>query len=133
MIPLPLPALCALLAAAAVAGAYLQGRSDGRAVCQAEDARDQRVVALATEAAASATAAEIARIRVNHVTVRQEVEREVRENVVYRDCSHGVDQLHRINAALTGASAPQPAGGSQLPAADTSNRPQLRRDHDQVD
>lgn len=110
-----------LLGAVAVVGlAYLQGRSDGMDACTAQAAREDKVAAVATEAAASAAAQAIARIRVTHTTVQQEVQREVRDNVVYRDCSHSPAGLRHLNAALTGR--PEPAGGGDVPGADAADR-----------
>lgn len=126
--------LAAVLAFGLVtAAAYRQGRVDGRAACEAAEARDRQVAQIAGDAAASAAAREIRQIKIQHTTIRQEVEREVRSNVVYRDCSHGPEQLQRINAALTGAEpGPAPDRG-QLPAADTTHGPELRRDDPQAD
>lgn len=104
-------------AVAAVGGAYLYGRDAGQDACAAAAAREDHVAQVATAAAASAAAAAIARMRVQHVTIRQEAEREIQTRVEYRDCRHSPEQLQRLNAALAGA-GPEPAGGGQLPTAD---------------
>lgn len=119
-------------AAVAAAGAYYVGRMDGQALARAVEDRERAVAAVATEAAASAAAGAISKIRVRNTTVRQEVEREIRENVVYRDCVHGPGSLQHINAALTGERA-QPAGGGKLPPADAADRADIRRNDDQAD
>lgn len=107
----------ALLAvAAAVGGAYWQGRQDGRAAELATAVREQQLVAAAADKAASAAAEAIARIKVRHVTIRQEAEREIQTRVEYRDCRHSAEQLQRLNAAIAGAGGPDPLGGGQLPA-----------------
>lgn len=111
-----LAALLGLLLAAA--GAYWQGRQDGRDAAEALAAREQRLVAAAADHAASAAAEAIARIKVRHTTIRQEAEREIQTRVEYRDCRHSPEQLQRLNAAITGAGQPQPAGGGQLPPPD---------------
>ena len=116
----------------ATAGAYWQGRGDGAAITQGQIDKQSVAVSLAVESAASATAGVIAKIRVQHTTIRQEVEREIRENVVYRDCQHSPVQLQRINAALTGA-GPEPAGGGKLPPTDAPDRPVIRRDDFEAD
>ena len=129
------PYILAALAAAALVGsgvAYLTGRSDGEALAVAQDVRERHVAALASQAAASAAAAQIARIRVQHTTVRQEVEREIREKPVYVDCRHSPDQLQRLNAAITGADS-EPARDGRVPRADPAVRPQLRRDDAEAD
>ena len=106
--------------AAAVGGAgwaYVQGRADGRELCQAQAARELQVAQLAADHAASAAAAAISRIRVRHQTIRQEVEREIERRVEYRECRHPPEQLQRINAALTGADRTESAGGGGVPAS----------------
>lgn len=111
-------AIVAAAAVATVGGAYLYGRQAGKDACAAAVAREEHVAQVATAAAASAAAGAIARLRVQHVTIRQEAEREIQTRVEYRDCRHSPEQLQRLNAALTGTRA-EPAGGDELPAADT--------------
>lgn len=96
--------------AIATAGAYLQGRSDGGNACEAAAAREQRVAEVATAAAAQAAASAIAGIKIQNRTIQNEVQREISERVVYRDCGHSPDQLQRLNAALAGSSAPAGSG-----------------------
>lgn len=122
----------ALAAFVGIGLAYYVGRVDGQALGRAVEDRERVVAAVATEAAASAAAGAISKIRVQHTTVRQEVEREIRENVVYRECVHSPGSLQHINAALTGERA-KPAGGGELPPADTPDRSVIRRDDDQAD
>jgi hypothetical protein len=104
-----------LLAAVVAGGAYWQGRQDGRAGCEAEEARAERLVQQAGQASATAAAEAIARMQVRHTTIRQEVEREIEVRTVYRDCRHSAEQLQRINAALGPASAGSAAGGGSMP------------------
>ncbi len=103
-----------LLAAAAAGGAYWQGRQDGRGAVEAEAARDERLVAQAGQASATAAAEAIARMSVRHTTIRQEVEREIQVRTEYRDCRHSAEQLQRINAALGPAAAGSAAGGGAV-------------------
>lgn len=110
-------AVALLVAVGALGGAYWQGRQDGRAAELATSARDRELVAAAADKAASAAAEAIARIKVRHVTIRQEAEREIQTRVEYRDCRHSPEQLQRLNAAIAGARGPEPAGGGQLPAS----------------
>lgn len=106
-----------LAAAAACAYSYSAGREHQAAQCQAASARERQVAQIAVDAAASAAARAIAAIKVQHRTVAQEIQREIVDRPVYRDaeCSHSAEQLQRINAALTGASAAESAGGGVLP------------------
>lgn len=103
-----------LLTVATAAGAYWQGRQDGRATVEVEVAREERVARLAGEASAQAAASAIARIQVRHTTIKQEVEREIQVRPEYRDCRHSAEQLQRINAALA-APASSAAGDGRVP------------------
>ena len=114
--------LVVILGAAVLAGgAYLQGRADGAELAEGAALREERLVRAAGDQAASAAAGAIARIKVQHTTIRQEVEREIQERPVYVDCRHGPEQLQRINAAL-GGHRPEPPGVGQLPRADPADR-----------
>ena len=110
-----------VLAGAALGGSYWQGRQDGRDACQAAAARDDAVRQKTLEAAQQGAAQAISKIEVQNVTIRQRVEREIREKPVYRDCRHTPGGLRGVNAALTGDD-PEPAGSGQLPAASASDR-----------
>lgn len=101
---------------ATAGGAYLKGGADARNACEAEAARDERVAQQATASAAAAAASAISSIGVQHVRVTQQLEREVREVPVYRECRATAAGLRDINAALTGAE-PEPAGGVAVSAA----------------
>lgn len=110
--------------AAAVGGAYIQGRSDGRDKCVAESVRDERVTQIASAAAADAAASAISAIKVRNTTINQEVQREIVETVRYRECVHPDGVMRNINEALTGS--PGPAASGVLPTADTAERPDVR-------
>ena len=124
-------ALC-LGVAAGVAGVYLQGKRAGKAECVATQALVDQAAERAGEAAARTAAEAIGRIKIQHRTVQQEVQREILERPVYRECVHSAEQLRRINAALTGEPA-EPAGGGVLSAAGAAGGSELRRDDDQAD
>lgn len=109
----------AVAALLAIGSAYMKGRSDGAEIAEAEDARLYRVSVEARAAAQRAAADAIKGIEVQHKTVYQQVERTVRENIVYRECVHPADQLQRINAAITGK-LPEPAGAGKLPRLDAT-------------
>ncbi len=101
-----------LAAAVALVGAYAAGRHDGAEIAEAAALREERVAALAADAAQKSAAKAIAGITVTNTTLRQTLEREVRENVVYRDCRHSADGLRILNAALAGRA--YSAANSQL-------------------
>lgn len=111
-----------LLVAAGVmtGGAYYQGRQDGANQIEAQQKREGELSQKAADAATSAAATAISQIKIQHRTVQQEVQREVAERIVYRECLHSPDGLRNINAALTGRAArPEAAGSGVLPGAGT--------------
>jgi hypothetical protein len=63
-----------------------------------EEALVQKV-ALASQASAADA---ISKMRVKHVTIRQELEKEIRENVVYRECVASERVLQLTNEAILG-------------------------------
>lgn len=114
----PLPIIVALLWAASAAVAAWWGMGVGRDHCEAQAAREERLVANAAEASASAAAEAISRITVRHQTIRSEVQRDVIERPVFRDCRSGADAVRLFNDTIPGAgSAASASGGGQLPAA----------------
>ena len=108
-------------------GGYTYGRHDGKTLAEAAQLREERIATLTYEKAQKATAEEIAKLEIKHVTYQTRIERETREVPVYRsaDCNHTDDGLRIINAALTnGAIAP---GDSKLSEVLGSvGRPELR-------
>lgn len=72
--------------AASVAGAFFYGQGIGRDSEIATQAREDKVAVIAREAAASAVADSISKMQVKNVTIRQQLETQVRENTIYRDC-----------------------------------------------
>jgi hypothetical protein len=113
----------------AVAGAYWYGTEVGYDQAIGEQARDVVVAQIAADAATLAVADGLSQLKVVNRTIHNEVQRDVIEKPVYRDvaCRHDPASLRRINAALTGVEA-GPAGGGELPAADATGRPIVRRD-----
>lgn len=105
-----------------VGGAYYQGRVDGGDKCIAEQARDERVTIIASEAAASAAADAISKIKVKHTTVRQELEREIVNHEVFRECHSGPDAVRMFNAAIPGYAAASAADSGVVPTSDASGR-----------
>jgi hypothetical protein len=100
-------------------GVYLQGRKDGKAACTAADQREREIGRLAYEAAQRGAAEAVINVEVKNTTIRQELQREVQIREVFRDCRSGPDAVRLLNRTPgIAASGPQPAGDSQLPAAD---------------
>jgi hypothetical protein len=107
----------ALGAVAVWAGSLWAAYSHGREAEEGAQAREALAAERASAVAAEAAASAIAAIQVQHETIIQPVQREVRERTVYRECRHSPDGLRGVNAALTGAT-----GDGQLPAADPASR-----------
>lgn len=107
--------------AALTGGAYYQGRKDGEANVIAQEAREEKIAKISYENASRASADAISKIEVKNVYQKQILEREVRENVVYRECKHSSAGLRGVNSALSGNAA-EPTGDSELPKTNTSNR-----------
>jgi hypothetical protein len=106
-----------LAVAAAIGGAYWAGHTAGVDSQAARQQRDSDLVAQAGDAAASAAAAAINKIEVRHVTVRQQLEREVVERAVFRDCRSGPDVVRLFNSTNPAAAAASaPAGDGGMPA-----------------
>lgn len=89
----------------------------GQDKCEAATARDERVAQIASAAAAASAAEAISRIEVKNTTIRQTLEKEVRERTIYTDCRSG-DLARRLLNDTAGATSPaQAASGSKLPAS----------------
>lgn len=117
----------ALVAVALLAGAYVKGRGDGRAVeashWQAREIEhQQRAIAEREQlqAALEARSAELAarqqeaadavvQIRTEYLPAKAIIRREVVERAVYRDCRVGDSMRDTLNAALRGAPVADPA------------------------
>jgi hypothetical protein len=107
----------------AIGGAYIKGRGDGRAVEIAERVTLEEVARTAREASQQAAAEAIAQIEVKNVTIRQELETQIREKPVYRDCFADQRVLDTVNEAITGNPA---TGSGELPAAGSDDRKDVR-------
>lgn len=113
--------ILAAAAVAAVAGAYMMGLRAGEARTEAQAGRERALVAAAAASASEAAASAIAGIRVEQRTIRQEVQREIVERPVYRDCEHPPGVVQRLDAALAGTGSGRPRPGADgVPAAPAS-------------
>lgn len=79
----------------------------------AKRAREEAIVEKVSQAAQASAAEAIAKIKPQNVTIKQEVEREIRTNTVYADCRNTPGGMRGINEALTGKR--QPSGDRKLP------------------
>lgn len=78
--------------------------------------RENAAIQAATDKMAKTAAEAISKIQFRNTTIKQEVQHEITERVVYRDCVHTDEQLRRINAAIAGTGS-YTAASSSLPAA----------------
>lgn len=115
-----------LAAAAAIGGAYVKGRSDGRAVEMAERATLEEVARESREAAMAAAGEAIARISVTHTTIRQKAEVITRENVVYRDCRNDAELVRLLDAARESRAPSESARDRVVPGVGASSASDVR-------
>lgn len=113
----------ALLIAGAVAvgafgGTFVYGRHVGVQACKADQADRDTLVRDVREAAQTAAAEAIGKLKVNNVTQRQVIQREIVEKPVYRDCVHSDAGVRSINDALV----PPGAGDRVVPRVDAPSR-----------
>lgn len=107
-------------------GAYVKGRSDGRAVEIAQRVTLEEVARTAREAAQEAAAEAIAKISVTHTTIRQKAEVVTREVPVYRDCANHPDVVGLLDAARANQPPGEPTRDRVVPGAGTSPTPDVR-------
>lgn len=101
------------LAVAATVGSFFYGQRIGAQGEIAKQAGIDAAVRDTREAAQQGAAAAIAALKPRNVTIRQELEREIQTNTVYRDCIVPAGGVRLVNEALTGR--PEPTGGFELP------------------
>lgn len=106
-------AITAAISVGTIAGAFFYGQHIGTTAEKARQADVEQAITKTREAAQQGAAQAIAKIKVQHTTVQQEVQREVQTNTIYRDCRVPADGMRLANEAITGK--PQPAGVGQLP------------------
>lgn len=112
-----------LLWAASIAGASAWFYGAGQDSKIAEQSKIEAARDETRAIAASAAASAIASIEVKHVTIRQQLEREVRTREVFRECRSGPDVQRMLNDS-PGIAKPAtgPTGDGKLPATGTVGR-----------
>jgi len=106
-----------ILWGASLAASAWWGMGIGRDQCEASAAREQRVAAIATEAAASAAASAISQIKVRNVTIKQPLETIVRTEKVFSECRSGEPARRLLNDTIGAAEPQQGAASGVVPAA----------------
>lgn len=123
MLPLASPWLilgASFVAVGAIGGSYVKGRSDGKAVIVAKQARDDQIRLETLQLAQLAAAEEIAKITVTHTTIRQKAEVITREKIQYRDCTNDPVVSGLLDAARANQPDPVAPGGGELPGTGAS-------------
>lgn len=104
---------------ATTGGAFLYGQNVGRDHEQAGQAKISKAIEDTREAAQAGAADAIAKLKPVNKTIVQKTQREITENVVYRDCRVPADGVRLANEAITGKPA-EPASGVVVPGANTA-------------
>lgn len=99
--------------------AYVKGGTARENSMLAEQKRQDELV----QKIQQSTAQQIAAIEVKHVTVRQQLETEIREKPVYRDCVADDRVLQLVNEAIAGTES---AGSGVVSGTGADDRPDLR-------
>lgn len=81
----------------------------------AAQAREDKHVAKAVEAATAVSAQAISKIRPKYSTINAEVQREIRTNTIFSECTLPANSLRNVNKALT--NGPETTDGGKLPEA----------------
>lgn len=127
MIPHAIAACAVGVLVAGVSG-YFYGRSDGANIERARQATAEDFARKSGEAAAAKAVEAIGKLEIKHVTIRQNAEREVIREPVYRDCVHTPDGLRSVNEALTSQPG-NPYRDSGVPVPEPSGGPGVRSDN----
>jgi hypothetical protein len=106
---------------ASVGGAGWFGMGVGEDRIIAKQASDDQIRQQTREDAQQGAAAAIAANRPINNTIVQKVQHEIRTDRIYTECRVPATGMQLANQAITGRPA-EPAGGEQLPAADTPKR-----------
>jgi hypothetical protein len=123
MLPLASPWLilgASFVAVGAIGGSYVKGRSDGKAVIIAKQARDDQIRLETLQLAQLAAAEEIAKISVTHTTIQQKAQVVTREVPVYRDCANDERIVRMLDSARANQPEPVAPGGGELPQSGAS-------------
>ena len=100
---------------------YWRGVKNTTNRIEATEARLERTRQEVYDAALAATAAEISKIKIVNTTVRQELEREVRTEKIYAQCSHSDNTFGLLNAVIKGEIPAESFSGFKLPATQPVN------------
>lgn len=108
-------AVCALIIAS-----FFYGQSVGKAQQIAGEVKQDAIVEAVTTAALTSAAMAIAKIQIKQTTIKQEVEHDIRENIVYRDCTNNSDVERLLNSARANGAIAEPVGSGSVSGTSTS-------------
>lgn len=100
-------------------GLFTSGVTIGVKWEEGRQALENQHIAEAVDAANSATAEAISKIKVTNKTVQNQLEKQIETHTVYRDCKLDPVGLQLANQALAGS---KPAGDSKLPGPDAAGK-----------
>lgn len=103
-------AVCGLIIAS-----FFYGQHVGKAEQVASEVKQDQLVSALKDAALTSAAQAIAKIRITQTTIKQEVEHDIREVPVYRDCINTPDVERLLDAARANRPVAEPASDSSLP------------------
>lgn len=108
-------AVCALIIAS-----FFYGQHVGKAEQVASEVKQDTLVSAVKDAALTSAAQAIAGIRITQTTIKQEVEHDIREVPVYRDCVNTPDVERLLDAARANRPVAEPVSSGSVsgPQAD---------------
>jgi hypothetical protein len=104
----------AVLVCALIIGSFFYGQRVGKAELLASEKKQDDIVAAAEQSMLATAATAIAKIQVTHTTIKQEVEHDIREVPVYRDCVNTPDVERLLDDARANRLESKPAGNSSV-------------------
>lgn len=119
------PLIVFIVWVATLLAALFYGEQIGENRFAARQLREEHIVAVASEAAASAAAKAIGSIEVRNVTITNQLQREVQTREIFRECRSGSAALGLLNSTPGVAAAPagaEPAASGVVPKAVTPAR-----------
>lgn len=120
--PWAILALLGMMAGGFISG-ELHGRKSAKEHIEALKAHDAELIQSATKESERVTVAAISTIQVQHVTVRQTLEKQIVDRPVYRECRNDDDVLQIINQAITGKTGSPAAQRGELSGDRAADRP----------
>lgn len=94
-----------LLSVATGGGAYIYGLGVGEAKVLARQSSQDALIREVIDASSQAAASEIAKIKVRHVTVNQQLQKEIQERTIYAECHTGPDVVRLFNSTAPPSAA----------------------------